>query len=149
MRDFTCREIKTKKWKFWQLTPASQVDVECPRARALPRQSHPKEEEHPQTYQPATQPQAPLCPAPHYSTRHTEARSSVEVKWKTPRRGETLNQESGGRKGNQEKWYYNRTSHQQCFEHNANTMQAPAMACACAEATYCWTGICSHARAQW
>ena len=41
---------------------------------------HPKAEEHPQAYQPATQPRAPPRPAPHYSTRHTEARSPVEVK---------------------------------------------------------------------
>ena len=41
---------------------------------------HPKAEEHPQTYQPTTQPRAPLRPAPHYSTCHTEARSPVEVK---------------------------------------------------------------------
>ena len=34
---------------------------------------HPKAEEHPQAYQPATQPRAPPRPAPHYSTRHTEA----------------------------------------------------------------------------
>ena len=26
----------------------------------------PKAEEHPQAYQPATQPRAPPCPAPHY-----------------------------------------------------------------------------------
>ena len=41
---------------------------------------HPRAEEHPQAYQPATQPRAPPRPAPHYSTRHTEARSPVEVK---------------------------------------------------------------------
>ena len=41
---------------------------------------HPKVEEHPQAYQPATQPRAPPRPAPHYSTRHTEAGSPVEVK---------------------------------------------------------------------
>ena len=41
---------------------------------------HPKAEEHPQAYQPAPQPRAPPRPAPHYSTRHTEARSPVEVK---------------------------------------------------------------------
>ena len=40
---------------------------------------HPKAEEHPQAYQPATQPRAPLAQPPHYSTRHTEARSPVEV----------------------------------------------------------------------
>ena len=45
---------------------------------------HPKAEEHPQAYQPATQPRAPPRPAPHYSTRHTEARSPVEVKWTNP-----------------------------------------------------------------
>ena len=47
---------------------------------------HPKAEEHPQAYQPATQPRAPPRPAPHYSTRHTEARSPVEVKWTNPRK---------------------------------------------------------------
>ena len=41
---------------------------------------HPKAEEHPQAYQPATQPRAPQRPAPHYGTRHTEARSPVEIK---------------------------------------------------------------------
>ena len=45
---------------------------------------HPKAEEHPQAYQPATQPRAPPRPAPHYSTRHTEARCPVEVKWTNP-----------------------------------------------------------------
>ena len=45
---------------------------------------HPKVDEHPQAYQPATQPQAPPRPVPHYSTRHTEARSPVEVKWTNP-----------------------------------------------------------------
>ena len=45
-------------------------------ATAIP----PKAEEHPLAHQPATQPRAPPRPAPHYSTRHTEARSPVEVK---------------------------------------------------------------------
>ena len=51
-------------------------------------------------------------PAPNYSsTRHTEARSPVQVKRKKPQekksgnKGEALNQESGGREGNQEKHY--------------------------------------------
>ena len=47
---------------------------------------HPKAEEHPQAYQPATQPRAPLAQPPHYSTRHTEARSPVEVNEPTPER---------------------------------------------------------------
>ena len=38
--------------------PASQVDVGCPWARGLQPQLHPKAEEHPQAYQPATQSQA-------------------------------------------------------------------------------------------
>ena len=47
---------------------------------------HLKAEEHPQAYQPPTQPRASPRPAPHYSTRHTEARSPVEVKWINPRK---------------------------------------------------------------
>jgi len=47
---------------------------------------HPKAEEHPRAYQPATQPRAPLRPAPHYGTRHTEARRPVEVNEQTPGR---------------------------------------------------------------
>ena len=61
-----------------------------PRGQGLQQQSHPKAEEHPQAYQPATQPRAPL-PPPYYSTRHTEARNSVKVEWQkkseTERRG--------------------------------------------------------------
>ena len=34
----------------------SQVEVGCPWARGLQLQWHPKAEEHPQAYQPATQP---------------------------------------------------------------------------------------------
>ena len=82
------------------------MEVGYPWARGLQPQSHPKAEEHPQAYQPATPTRAP---APHYGTHHTEARSPVEVKWtnpwnkeKKPGRRETLNQESGGREGNQE-----------------------------------------------
>ena len=57
------------------LVPVSQVEVGCPWVRGLQLQLHPKVEEHPQAYQPATQPRVPLCPAPppHYSTCHTEA----------------------------------------------------------------------------
>ena len=47
------------------LVPVSQVEVGCPWARGLRLQLHPKVEEHPQAYQPATQPRVPLCPAPH------------------------------------------------------------------------------------
>ena len=60
---------------------------------------------------PATQPQAPLCPAPHCSTHHNEARNLVEVIWKPQEGGRTLDQESGGREGNQEKHYATRTEH--------------------------------------
>ena len=38
--------------------PVSQVKVGCPWARGLQLQWHPKAEEHPQAYQPATQPRA-------------------------------------------------------------------------------------------
>ena len=87
------------------LVPVSQVEVGCPWARGLWLQLHPKVEEHPQAYQPATQPRVPLCPAPppHYSTCHTEAETR---KKKNPKKeGETLNQEWEGRQENQEKRY--------------------------------------------
>ena len=38
------------------LTLVSQLEVGCPWARGLQPQSHPRAEEHPQAYQPATQP---------------------------------------------------------------------------------------------
>ena len=38
--------------------PTLQVEVGCPWARGLQLQWHPKAEEHPQAYQPATQPRA-------------------------------------------------------------------------------------------
>ena len=44
-----------------------------------------------------------------YTTCHTEARSSVEVIWKPWKGVDTLNQESRGREGNQEKHYSTRT----------------------------------------
>ena len=88
------------------LVPVSQVEVGCPWARGLRLQLHPKVEEHPQAYQPATQPRVPLCPAPpppHYSTCYTEAETR---KKKNPKKeGETLNHESRGREENQEKRY--------------------------------------------
>ena len=77
-------------------------------------QLHRKAEEHPQAYQPTTWPRAQPRPAPHYSTCHTVASSPVEVKCTNPwnkgkknpgKEGETLNQESRGREGNQEKRY--------------------------------------------
>ena len=77
------------------LTPASQVEVGRPWVRGLQPQLHPKAEEHSQAYQPAIQPQAPRL-APHYSTRHTEARSPVEVKWTNRRNKEKKNREGGG-----------------------------------------------------
>ena len=55
-------------------------------AKELWPQLHPKAEEHPQAYQPATQPQAPPTPShPCYSTCHTEARSPVQIKCTKPR----------------------------------------------------------------
>ena len=97
------------------------------------------------TSNPNTSPSPPL--------RHP---SPVEVKWtnpwnkeKKPGRRETLNQESGGREGNQEKRYTT------AMPRNANkalsTMQTQRrhMACACAEATCRWTGICPQAYEQW
>ena len=59
-------------------------------------------------------PHAQPRPVPHYSTCHTVASSPVEVKCTNPwnkgkknpgKEGETLNQESRGREGNQEKRY--------------------------------------------
>ena len=46
------------------LTPASQVEVGCTWARGLLPQLHPKGKEHPQAYQPATQPRAPRAQLP-------------------------------------------------------------------------------------
>ena len=69
------------------------MEVGCPWARGLQPQLHPKAEEHPQAYQPATQPRAPLRQAPNYSTCHTEARSPVEVKWTNLR---SIEREGGG-----------------------------------------------------
>ena len=85
----------------------SQVEVGCPWARGLRLQLHPKVEEHPHAYQPATQPRVPLCPPPtppppHYSTCHTEAETR---KKKSREEGETLNHESRGREENQEERY--------------------------------------------
>ena len=67
---------------------------------------HPKAEEHPQAYQPATQPRAPPRPAPprpapprpapHYSTRRPEARSPVEVKRTNPPKQGKKKREEGG-----------------------------------------------------
>ena len=113
--------------------------------RGLQPQSHPKAEEHRQAYQPATQLRAPLRPVPYYSTRHTETRRPVKViiimnkppKQRKKNQGgeETLDQESSGRERNQEKKYATRTPR------HANKARRH-MACACAEATYRWTGIC-------
>ena len=41
---------------IFRLTPVSQVEVGCPWAKGLQLQLHPKVEEHPQAYQPTTQP---------------------------------------------------------------------------------------------
>ena len=46
------------------LTPASLVEVGSPWARGLQLQLHPKAEEHPQAYQPATQPRPPSAQPP-------------------------------------------------------------------------------------
>ena len=135
-RNVTWYLCTTARFFYLPLTPASQVEVWCPWVRGLQPQLHPKAEEYPQAYQPATQPRASPRPVPHYSTRHTEARSPVEVKWTNPRNegkntgteGETLNQESGGREGNQEKRYATRRSRHATLtklrvqrEHNVGT----------------------------
>ena len=115
----------------YSLMPTLQVEVGCPGTRGLQQQSHPKAEEHPQIYQPTTQPRQPQPPPVRpawdlkcnkwpqnvikvlsvifYTTCHTEARSSVEVIWKPWKGVGTLNQESRGREGNQEKHYSTRT----------------------------------------
>ena len=60
--------------------PKSQVEVGCPGARELQLQSHPKAEEHPNDLS-KLQPSHELpAQSPQYSTHHTEARGSVEVK---------------------------------------------------------------------
>ena len=51
----------------------------------LQPQSQPKAEEHPQAYQPTTQPWAPSRPAAQYSTRDTDSRGLLKVKWTNPR----------------------------------------------------------------
>ena len=63
------------------LTPASQVEVGCPRARGLQPQLLPKADEHPQAYQPATQPRAPSRPAPPPPTIAPMA-LRLEAQWK-------------------------------------------------------------------
>ena len=93
------------------LVPVSQVEVGCPWARGLRLQLHPKVEEHPQAYQPATQPRVPLCPAPPPRPPPTIAPVILRLKQgkKNPKKeGETLNQESRGREENQEKRYTTR-----------------------------------------
>ena len=133
------------------------MEVGCPWARWLQPQLHPKAEEHALVYQPATQVRGPSRPfppppipplpppPPYYSTRHTEARSPVEVKRTKPskqtrKEGETLNQESGGRKGNQEKRCATRTPRHANKASSTTQTQRRYIACACAKATYLWTG---------
>ena len=68
---------------------------------------------------------------------------------KTGTGGETLHQESRGRKGNQEKCYATRTP---CRTNKALSVmetQRRHMACVCAEATNCWTGIYHYAHEPW
>ena len=137
------------------LVPVSQVEVGCPWARGLQLQLHPKVEEHPQAYQPATQPRVPpppLCPAPP-----TIAPVILRLK-----QGKKKSQEGGGdpkprkqREGGEPRetlhylHYQNATP---CLANKAqSTLQTKRrhMACACAKATYHWTGICPHAPEQW
>ena len=97
----------------------------------------------------------PPRPAPHYSTRHTEARSPVEIKWTNPRNnektktttktekeGETLTQESGGREGNQEKRSATGTPRHANKASSTTQTQRRHMACVYTKATYRWTVIC-------
>ena len=53
--DHSFQSLTTLNVILQYLTPASQVEVGCPWARGLHPQLHPKTEEHPQAYQPATQ----------------------------------------------------------------------------------------------
>ena len=100
---------------------------------------------------------ANLRPAPHYSTRHTAARSPVEIKCTNPRNKEKKSREGGGdlkprrggREGNQEKPYATRTPRHANKASSTTQTKRRRMACACATATYRWTGICPHANEQW
>ena len=89
--EFHLHENK-KSFSYLCLNARIASGVCVPRGQGLQQQSHPKAEEHPQAYQPATQLRAPPPPPPpYYSTRHTEARNSVKVEWQkkneTERRG--------------------------------------------------------------
>lgn len=85
---------------------------------------------------PATSPPSqPLCPASHYSTHHT---GGGKMK-KTQEGGETLNQESGGKEGNQEKCYTTRRPRHTNTASSTRQTQRRHMAGTCAEVTYCWT----------
>ena len=119
----------------------SQVEVGCPWVRGLQPQSHPTAEEHPQAYQSATQQQVP---PPNPCAQHPTIApiTLVEVKWKKPKRGgggETLNQESGGKEGNQEKCYTTRRPRHTNTASSTRQTQRRHMAGTCAEVTYCWT----------
>ena len=70
-------------------------------------------------------------------------------KEKKPGRRETLNQESGGREGNQKKRYATKMPRHANKASSTMHTQRRHMACACAEATYRWTGICPQAHEQW
>ena len=131
------------------LTPASPVEVGCPWARGLYRNYTSRRKN--------THRHANLRPAPHYSTRHTEARSPVEIKCTNPRNKEKKSREGGGdlkprrggREGNQEKPYATRTPRHANKASSTTQTKRRRMACACATATYRWTGICPHANEQW
>ena len=131
----------------------SQVKVGCPWARCCDCNYIPKRKNthshRPTNPQPSHEP-TPTQP-PSYSTHHTEARSPVKVRCtnpqnkgkKNPRKeGETLNQESRGREGSQEKCYATRTP---CHTNKAQSKtqtKCRHMAYAYAKATHCWTEIC-------
>ena len=71
---------------------------------------------------------------------------------KPERGGETLNQESGGREGKQDKRYVTRTRRHANKASSTTQTQRRQMACAYTKATYRWTGICApppHAHEQW
>ena len=60
---FICTRIK-KSFSYLCLNARVASGGYVPRGQGLQQQSHPKEEEHPQAYQPATQPRVPLPPPP-------------------------------------------------------------------------------------
>ena len=103
------------------------------------------------TSNPNTSPSPPLRHPSHWGQKPSGSKMNKPLKQreKKPGRRETLNQKSGGREGNQKKRYA--TTMPRHANKASSTMhtQRRHMACACAEATYRWTGICPQAHEQW